>query len=83
VPFLLDRLLRPSLETAVLAALRRGFDDGLAIVGDSLARALSRAGSEARQFREEGQTLIQQANTLTTAPSAAREPVLQKVIART
>jgi hypothetical protein len=44
---------------------------------------LSRAGSEARQFREEGQTLIQQANTLTTAPSAAREPVLQKVIART
>lgn len=83
VPFLLDRLLRPSLEAAVLSALRRGFDDGLAIVGDSLARALSRAGSEARQFREEGQTLIQQANTLTTAPSAAREPVLQKVIART
>jgi hypothetical protein len=83
VPFLLDRMLRPSLERAVLAALRQGFDDGLSVIGEDLSRALSETSDQARQFRLESEAFVQAANALTARPAAAREPVLRRVIAHT
>lgn len=47
LPFWLDRMLKPSLERAVQAALQRGLDVGLALLGESLRLSIGKLASEA------------------------------------
>jgi len=51
VPFTLDRLLRPSLESVVLASLRKGLRAGLEDVWADIEQALNSAANEAGEFR--------------------------------
>lgn len=65
VPFIFDRMLRPSLERAALEGMRGGFAQGLSQLEQDFAAALDQAQADARRLREQAEELA------TTAQSAA------------
>ena len=81
LPFLLDRLLRPSLESTVMQAMRRGFGSGLDELGTNLAGQIQAAAGEARQYRTEGQAILKESAGLMLKPVDVRNPILSRVIA--
>ena len=81
LPFLLDRLLRPSLEAAVMGAMRRGFGSGLDELGTNLAGQIQAAAGEARQYRAECQAILKESAGLMLKPVDVRSPILLRVIA--
>ncbi len=80
LPYLLDRMLRPSMERTVLRALQAGLDDGLADVGQQLAEAFGAAARDAQQYRERARQLLNEAGSLVVRPVDARVPTLGRVI---
>jgi hypothetical protein len=81
VPFLLDRMLRPSLERVVAQALRQGFAAGLEGVRAELHGALREAAEDARRNRAEAETLRAEAASVMLRPLDARDPTLARLIA--
>jgi hypothetical protein len=81
LPFLLHRALCPSLEKAVLRALRRGFGSGLDMLAARLEHASSITAEEAHRYRQEAQVLLDQAGQVMTRPLDLRSRPLARLVA--
>lgn len=81
VPFTLDRLLRPSLERAVLNALRSGLQVGLEDVGRELETALAEAAAEASTQRSQVTELLREVTGWLVKPIDARAAAIGRVLA--
>jgi hypothetical protein len=79
VPYALDRLLRPSLERAVLRALGAGLHAGLEDVGGELIRAVTAASDEAAEHRTAVDTLVADINRVVAERPGAAAPILARV----
>ncbi len=77
-PFLLDRLLRPSVEQAVARALDAGFAAGTARVGAAIREHLAGAARAASEYREEGARVVAKVD----AAAERQEPVAGTPLAR-
>ena len=80
LPFMVDRLLRPSVEAAVLRALRGGFGSGCDGIEAALAEQLDAAAAEADTFCAEGDTLLKEAAAVMLKPVDPRNPALARLI---
>lgn len=80
VPFMLDRLLRPSVERAVLRALRSGFSAGLLAVEAKWTELLADASQEAAAFRSEAEALRTAAAGVMIKPVDARKTIIARLI---
>jgi hypothetical protein len=80
VPFLVDRLLRPSVEAAVLRAMRSGLATALADLGEQMQRALRDARQEAGGLQVAGRELSLEAAGMLIRPIDVRNPALARVI---
>ncbi|MEW6252951.1 MAG: GTPase domain-containing protein, partial [Planctomycetota bacterium] len=80
VPFLLDRLLKPSIERTVLSALRTGLRLGLLELGARLEQAFASARRAAVERVHEGRALVAQIDQLVVQPPELRPPALARVL---
>jgi len=80
VPFLVDRLLRPSVEAAVLRAMRHGLATALEDLGEQMQRALRDARLEAGGLQGAGRELALEAAGMLIKPIDVRNPALARVI---
>ncbi len=80
LPFALDRLLRPSLERTVLAALRRGLRLGLDEFAQALEGAWSDTSEEAAELRTAARQLLKEVAGLLIKPIDARLPALSRLM---
>lgn len=83
LPFLLDRMLRPSVERAVLRAMRVGFGSGLDALEADFEQGFAAAADEARQYLAGGQTVLKAAAALMVKPVDGRNPALARLICAT
>lgn len=81
VPFVCDRLLRPSLERTALRAMRLGLAAGLDELGAQLHAALSDAAREAEQHREEAGRLLGEVSRLALRPVEVTRGPLARLLA--
>ncbi|MBU0638742.1 MAG: GTPase domain-containing protein [Planctomycetes bacterium] len=81
LPFTIDRLLRPSLERAVLGAMRQGLASGLEAVGAELQAAMRDAEQESRQRREAAGGIVAKISGLALTPIRMQGGPLARVIA--
>ena len=58
LPFMLDRLLKPSVERTVWRGLRRGFGSALDALRNLIVTGCEAAQAEARRFCEEGGRIL-------------------------
>lgn len=80
VPFVLDRLLKPSAERMAQTGLTRGLADGLDEVGESLQADLRARAAEATAARVRGATLAREIDGLLATPAQSEAPVIQRVV---
>jgi hypothetical protein len=81
VPFVCDRLLRPSLERTALRALREGLADGLAQLADQLHGALAEAGHQAEAHRTEAKRIFAEISRLALRPLDVSKATLAPLLA--
>jgi energy-coupling factor transporter ATP-binding protein EcfA2 len=82
VPFVLDRLLRPSLEQIVLGALRDGLAEGLADLEAELEGALADTRAAARQRQDAADVLRAALQRLLATPAESASPTVARVVQR-
>ncbi|MGD8451243.1 MAG: GTPase domain-containing protein [Phycisphaerae bacterium] len=80
LPFVVDRLLRPSLERAVLAALRAGFGSGLDVLGEQLEAAVGVAAEDAGRYATELAGIQKAVAGVLIRPVDSRSPVLARLL---
>ncbi len=80
VPYVCDRLLRPSLERAALFAMRLGLADGLDRLGEQLGRRITEVAHQAQSARENANRVIAETSRLALRPIHAVRPTLSRVL---
>jgi hypothetical protein len=80
VPYVCDRLLRPSLERAALFAMRQGLADGLDRLGEELRRRITETAHQARSRREGASQIIAEVARLALRPIDAVKPTLSRLL---
>lgn len=80
VPFVADRMLRPSLVAAAASGLRGGFHEGLAELLRELDETLDAATSDADQARDAARQLLVQINAATNGTSAATAEAVTRTL---
>jgi hypothetical protein len=80
VPFVCDRLLRPSLERTALGALRQGLTDGLDRLEQRLRDALARSVHEARTYRDEANGVFNEISRVALLPVGADKTPLSRLL---
>ncbi|MFH1748577.1 MAG: GTPase [Planctomycetota bacterium] len=81
LPFLIDRMLRPSTEQTVLRALRQGFGSGCEALAVDFDDTVEKVMDEAHEFRGQAQTLSKATAGLMIKPLDPRNPTLARLIA--
>jgi len=82
VPFILDRLLRPSMERTVGRALRAGLRAALDDAGAAIVAAVRACEKDAASQRAAGQALLTAARQLLSDSASVRAPVTARLISR-
>ena len=81
VPFVFDRMLRPSLERTALQALRRGLADGLDQFGQQLHEAVAEVARAARTGRDDADGVVRDISKLALQPLEAGQASLSRLLA--
>lgn len=80
VPFVCDRLLRPSLERTALRAMRQGLTEGLDQLGERLREAVSEVARQAGNGRDQANGLVAEVSRLALQPIGAARPALGRLL---
>lgn len=81
-PFALDRLLRPSLERTVVAALRQALRDGLSQTADQLRAALDALAAQVASLRDQAAELDAELSRALSGAAAPTSPRVARLVAR-
>lgn len=80
VPFVCDRLLRPSLERAALSAMRQGLANGLDVLGDKIRGAILDTARLAQRETESAREIVNGISRLAIQPIDATKPALSRLL---
>lgn len=80
VPFVFDRMLRPSLERTALQALRLGLGEGLDRFGTEVGEALADVRRVAQAGRDEADGIVRDVSKLALQPLDAAEASLSRLL---
>jgi hypothetical protein len=81
VPFVFDRMLRPSLERTALLALRRGLADGLDRFGQQLRDEIAEVAQTAQAGRNDADIIARDISKLALQPLDAGKASLSRLLA--
>jgi len=80
VPFVCDRLLRPSLERTALAAMRQGLAAGLDRLDGRLRESLAQAAQQAQTCRDEANGIFNEISRVALMPVRADQKSLARLL---
>lgn len=80
IPFLLHRLLQPSIEKAAKAGIRSGYQAGFERIDQEVKEILTSLKEELTSLQAEGETLLAQLSDEASARPVALDPLLERMM---
>ncbi len=80
IPFLIHRLLQPSVEKKAAAGIRQGYREGLERIDREVLEILASLKEELTALSEEGKKLLQQCQTGPVSLKSSGDPLLERMM---